>query len=276
MLLASTVAWSAQQGERAPMPPRRPANLPVSAAPKAQEPKQESKPVQEQKPVEAPNPASADAPGHVPVGESDPSCLAALIAAHGSDVRAARLEPKPEAACAVVEPVVVEALTIGADSDRRRVALQPAVTLSCAMATSVGQWLETGVLPLVKGHFSRELTALRVGGGHECRRRNRSAVGPLSEHANGRALDIFAFVIADDKAGDGKTGNGKTGNGKSDGAVVVEKPDGELQRLFLTAIRQSACGAFMTSLGPGSDAAHANHLHVDIQQRRSAASRFCQ
>ncbi|CAN5266342.1 hypothetical protein BH10PSE8_BH10PSE8_14820 [soil metagenome] len=263
------------------MPPRRPANLPVSAAPKAQEPKQESKPVQEQKPVEVPNPASADAPGHVPVGESDPSCLAALIAAHGSDVRAARLEPKPEAACAVVEPVVVEALTIGADSDRRRVALQPAVTLSCAMATSVTQWLETSVLPLVKGHFSRDLTALRVGGGHECRRRNRSANGQLSEHATGRALDVFAFVIGDGKTGDSrlgddKTGNGKTANGKIDGTVVVEKPEGELQRLFLTAIRQSACGAFMTSLGPGSDAAHANHLHVDIQQRRSAASRFCQ
>lgn len=263
------------------MPPRRPVDLPVSAPPRAQESKQESKPAEEPKPVEAPSPAGADAPGQVPAVQSDPSCLAALIAAHGSDVRAARLEPKPDAVCAVVEPVVVEALTIGADSDRRRVVLQPAVTLSCAMATSVAQWLETGVQPLVKGHFSRDLTALRVGGGHECRRRNRSANGLLSEHATGRALDIFAFVITEGKsgegkAGDGKTGNGKTGHGKSDGTVVVEKPEGELQRRFLTAIRQSACGAFMTSLGPGSDAAHANHLHIDIQQRRSAASRFCQ
>lgn len=258
------------------MPPRRPVDLPVSAPPRAQESKQESKPAEEPKPVEVPSSAGADAPGQVPAVQSDPSCLAALIAAHGSDVRAARLEPKPDAACAVVEPVVVEALTIGADSDRRRVVLQPAVTLSCAMATSVAQWLETGVQPLVKGHFSRDLTALRVGGGHECRRRNRSANGLLSEHATGRALDIFAFVITEGKSGEGKAGDGKTGNGKSDGTVVVEKPEGELQRRFLTAIRQSACGAFMTSLGPGSDAAHANHLHIDIQQRRSAASRFCQ
>jgi hypothetical protein len=32
----------------------------------------------------------------------------------------------------------------------------------------------------------------------------------------------------------------------------------------------------MTVLGPGADAAHANHLHVDIQQRRAKSSRFCQ
>ncbi|WP_368886561.1 extensin family protein [Klebsiella pneumoniae] len=41
-------------------------------------------------------------------------------------------------------------------------------------------------------------------------------------------------------------------------------------------MRQSACGAFATALGPGSDAAHYNHLHVDTQERRSAASKFCQ
>jgi hypothetical protein len=58
--------------------------------------------------------------------------------------------------------------------------------------------------------------------------------------------------------------------------VVVEKPQGLAQNRFLDAVRQSACGAFMTTLGPGSDAAHANHLHVDIQERRSRASRFCQ
>ena len=191
----------------------------------------------------------------------DPVCLAALVALHGGGVRAAEIKPGHEAACSVVEPIVVEALTVRTAAEPMRITLQPPATLSCAMATSVAQWLETSVHPLTKGYFARDMTALRVGGGHECRRRNRSTSGPLSEHSTGRALDIFAFVI---------------GDGKADGTVVVEKPDGATQERFLAAIRQSACGAFMTSLGPGSDAAHANHLHIDIQPRRASSSRFCQ
>lgn len=235
------------------MPPRRPADLPASPRPEPPGPKST--------PAETQEPGATGAPSAPSGPHSDPACLAALVAAHGSDVRAAKVEPGQDAACSVVEPVVVEALVSGADSDRRRIVLQPPVTLSCAMATSVAQWLETSVQPLAKGYFARDLTALRVGGGHECRRRNRATNGPLSEHSTGRALDIFAFVV---------------GDGKDDGNIVVEKPDGARQRGFLAAIRQSACGAFMTALGPGSDAAHANHLHVDTQPRRAGSSRFCQ
>jgi hypothetical protein len=183
------------------------------------------------------------------------------MAIHGSGVRATEIKPGHDAACSVVDPVVVEALTVRAGSVSVRTSLQPPATLSCTMAKAVALWLETSVQPLAKGYFARELTELRVGGGHECRRRNRSTNGPLSEHSTGQALDIFAFV---------------TGDGKADGTVVVEKPHDGTQERFLAAIRQSACGAFITSLGPGSDAAHANHLHVDIQPRRSASSRFCQ
>lgn len=254
VLLCPTVAWPVQpRGVWIQLPPRRPADLP--APPQAEPPASKPKPVEASQPTEAARPGAPADPG------SDATCLAALIAAHGRDVRAAEVEPGQDAACRVVEPVVVEALTSGVEPKRQRIVLQPPVTLSCAMATSVAQWLETSVRPLAKGYFERELTGLRVGGGHECRRRNRATNGPLSEHATGRALDIFGFVI-----GDGRDGT----------SVVVEKPDGAVQRGFLAAVRQSACGAFMTALGPGSDAAHANHLHVDTQPRRAASSRFCQ
>jgi hypothetical protein len=259
---------SAQGSSTQIMPPRRPADLPAVEAPAsrptdAQGPKAapQPRPDDSSKPVEATRPPRIDGPDAVAGPQADFACLAALIAVHGSDVRTGKIEPGQDAACGVIEPVVVEAMTIGVDTGRRRIAFQPPVTLSCAMATAVAKWLEASVQPLAKGHFGRDLTGLRVGGGHECRRRNRSANGPLSEHSTGRALDIFAFV---------------TGDGKTDGTVVVEKADGAGHGLFLTAIRQSACGAFMTSLGPGSDAAHANHLHVDIQPRRAASSRFCQ
>ncbi|SFC75646.1 Extensin-like protein C-terminus [Bosea sp. CRIB-10] len=130
------------------------------------------------------------------------------------------------------------------------------------MARAVSLWLDTSLQPLARGVFERELTALRVGGGHECRRRNRQTQGSMSEHATGQALDIFAFQLGEEKQGGLE--------------VSVERPNGLEHTRFLEAVRQSACGAFMTVLGPGSDAAHANHLHVDIQQRRAASSRFCQ
>lgn len=156
---------------------------------------------------------------------------------------------------------MVKALALRTTGAAGVVPFTPPVTLSCAMVKAVSEWLEDSVQPLARGHFSSDLTALRVGGGHECRRRNRASAGPVSEHATGKALDIFAFRL---------------GEGKAAVDISVEKPAGLDQNRFLTAVRQSACGAFMTALGPGSDAAHANHLHVDIQERRTRASRFCQ
>lgn len=237
-----------------PLPPRRPADLPVRP----------------QRPG-VPPPAAADgatarpenpAPPAVTPGDGEASCLDGLRAVPGNRVEAA--DPKlarGDPACRVSEPVIVEALALRTPGTARVVAFQPPVTLSCPMAKAVAGWLDDSVQPLARGYFDSDLAGLRVGGGHECRRRNRAAAGPVSEHATGKALDIFSFGL---------------GDGKAAVEVVVEKPAGLAQSRFLTAVRQSACGAFATALGPGSDAAHANHLHVDIQERRSRAARFCQ
>ncbi|MDP3256266.1 extensin family protein [Bosea sp. (in: a-proteobacteria)] len=201
----------------------------------------------------------SDEPPTAPVPASSPSsCVAALQLRHGADVRVSARPPAADEACVVVDPVEVVALAVGGDRDRRRVLLQPPAILSCEMASVVAQWVETTVHPLAKGHFGRDLVALRVGGGHECRRRNRGAGGPMSEHAKGRALDVFGFEI-----------------GEAPDRLSVSVRSGD-QPNFLAAIRQSACGAFATTLGPGSDAAHADHLHVDIKARNSPTGRFCQ
>jgi hypothetical protein len=183
------------------------------------------------------------------------------VAGHRIRAIAPAAKPEPED-CRVVDPVVIEALAVRTGAGAGEVRLLPPPTVSCELARAVSLWLDTSLQPLARGAFGRELTALRVGGGHECRRRNRQTGGPLSEHATGRALDIFAFQLGEEKQGGL--------------AVSVERPSGLEQTRFLDGVRQSACGAFMTVLGPGADAAHANHLHVDIQQRRAASSRFCQ
>lgn len=229
----SLVFWPAT-GEGAqgttPLPPPRPAEL---------------------RPQEAP----ADKPAR-PAPPQD-SCVAELQLRYGAGITRAEPKDPAEPACQINEPVRVSALVLGSQT----VKLEPPPTLGCEMAARVASWIAGSVQPLVRGSFGRELIELRVGGGHECRLRNRAATGVRSEHATGRALDIFGFVLADSPSG---------------GVVSVAKPDGDLQRQFLDAVRQSACGAFSTSLGPGADAAHADHLHMDIQARRSPASKFCQ
>ncbi|WP_282570087.1 extensin family protein [Bosea sp. F3-2] len=178
-----------------------------------------------------------------------------------------RVEPadsevsKADPACHVDDPVRLHTLAIRGSTSGQTVTFEPAPLVSCAMASAVADWLDTSVQPLARGYFTLSLAGMQVGGGQECRRRNRDSSGPISEHATGQALDIFAFKLAE--------------GGKSE-TILVEKPSGLVQNRFLDAVRQSACGAFMTALGPGSDAAHANHLHVDIQARRSRSSRFCQ
>jgi hypothetical protein len=214
-------------------------------------------------PAPAPLPAVASVQDKPAVTAEASACVRSLVGVAGNQIRPLVPAAKPDPdECRVVDPVVVEALVVRTASGPGQVRLVPPPTVSCELARSVSLWLDTSLQPLARGTFGRELTALRVGGGHECRRRNRQTQGQLSEHATGRALDIFAFQLGEEKQGGV--------------AVSVERPSGLEQTRFLDGVRQSACGAFMTVLGPGSDAAHANHLHVDIQQRRAASSRFCQ
>jgi hypothetical protein len=246
---ASVPAGSAGR-QRSVLPPPRPAELPGSLRPSGSSPSQTPTPAASEDKAEAP----ADQPA-----ATDSACLTAFRARYGGTVRAVAL-PVGEVACAVTEPVELGTVSIrsGTKGEQRSVALQPPVTLACAMAAAVAEWLETSVQPLSRGYYGQDVTSVTVGGGHECRRRNRQSLGPLSEHATGRALDIFAIGLGTDPA-------------RTD--IVVARPAGH--DAFLKALRHSACGAFMTALGPGSDAAHADHLHLDIQPRR-ASSRFCQ
>jgi hypothetical protein len=67
------------------------------------------------------------------------------------------------------------------------------------------------------------------------------------------AIDIAAFTLAD----------GEEIN------VLDDWYSGPSEnRAFLRAIRSEACGPFHTVLGPGSDAAHRDHIHLDLQKER--------
>jgi len=138
-----------------------------------------------------------------------------------------------------------------------RLGAQP--VLACRFASPFGHWLGDLVAPMVAGSLNTELKGVQTGPGFACRNRNRAETGKLSAHAEGLAIDIAGFELA----------NGSTLRVKPEGEAAPDPP--------LAAIRKAACGWFTTLLGPGSDAAHADHLHVDGQQHGSSDRyRICQ
>ena len=71
-------------------------------------------------------------------------------------------------------------------------------------------------------------------------------------------------------------GRGGENLDKAIAAFAVAARAGESpEALFQAAVRARACAYFTTVLGPGSDAAHADHLHLDVRERRPGV-RICQ
>jgi hypothetical protein len=161
-------------------------------------------------------------------------------------------------ACVVVDPVALISVSDPALPERRiRFADRP--LLSCAMAERLARFTADMAAPLALGVFGKELSAVATGPGYECRPRNRQPGAKLSSHGQGNAADVMAFELHGGRR------------------IAVERAEDAESARFITAFRSAACGAFTTVLGPGSDAAHGNHVHVDIEPRgRDGRSRLCQ
>jgi hypothetical protein len=158
-----------------------------------------------------------------------------------------------DAQCILEDPVALEA--VGAHTGN--VGLPGRPTLECRFAAVFGDWLREVVNPVAASLLGSHVDAVVTGPGHQCRRR--AGGGTLSEHALGNAIDITAIRLIDGRSI------------RIEDLVDAKGPERE----FLRAISASACGYFTTVLGPGSDAAHADHLHVDTAERSSAEYRIC-
>ena len=137
-----------------------------------------------------------------------------------------------------------------------------AMTLDCAFAEAFATFARDTAAPLA-ATMGTKLTALVTGPGYQCRRRNRSATGKLSEHAFGNAVDIMGFAF----------------EGGRRLQVVGSQTFSPTEERFFTALRKAACGHFTTVLGPGSNAAHADHLHFDLgrtEEGRKNPYRICE
>jgi hypothetical protein len=148
--------------------------------------------------------------------------------------------------CGAPDAVELESVIL---PDATKVAITPPATLRCKMAATVAQWIREDIAPAASKTLGARLVGLENLGSYECRGRDRVHGATLSEHGRANALDVHAFKLA---------------NGK-----VFVLADPKVSEDFRNAVRASACARFATVLGPGSDADHAQHVHIDREPRRN-------
>lgn len=142
----------------------------------------------------------------------------------------------------------------------RGIALGPDTRMRCATALATARWVDEVVIPAAKvlGDDVR-LTGIRQASTYACRSRNSQAGAKISEHAKGNAVDIATFSF----------------EGHEPLSIRPDQRKGSREESFQMAVRAGACLHFTTVLGPGSDAYHDDHLHLDLAKRRSGY-RLCQ
>lgn len=244
-----------------PVPPTRPAELtpPVAAAPKDVA-KDAAKPVSGADSAKPEIPTPPPTPPGRPPELSGQAALALKVSPPDDTACRTRLkrlgvdfEPLPpiaEGQCTAPLPLKVIRFSDG-------VALSQGATLTCRTAEALARWV-TEVQAEADRFLKHPLTGLELGGSYVCRGQNHDLDAKLSEHAFANAADIMGFTFA----------------GRAS-IPVKTMAEGSDDAQFLAAVRGKACEFFRTVLGPGTNAAHANHFHLD-ERERNGGHRLCE
>ena len=175
------------------------------------------------------------------------ACLSSLSAAR------AAFTPLPDqyygAGCSTLGTVRLASLR----SDDAHLALTNLGPVTCPLAETFAAWARYGVDRAAQQILGSALVRIETMGSYNCR--NVAGSDRRSAHATANAIDIAAFVLAD--------GRRITITGDWHGGTPAE-------RQFLSAIHTSACKRFGTVLGPAYNAAHRDHLHLEL-----SGSTFC-
>ncbi len=136
--------------------------------------------------------------------------------------------------------------------------LTPAATLACPIVSALDRWVSDGVQPAAMRWFGAQVVEIKQISAYSCRGMVGAGGSGVSEHAFGNAIDIAAFTL-----GDGRR-------------ITVQEgwygtPE---EQGFLHDVHLAACDNFTTVLAPGYNAAHYNHIHVDLM-RRASGDRPC-
>lgn len=228
-----------------PQPIENPAEAKPEAQPPTIAPQPPEKPAEAQEKEMLPDPRSADVPDEK-MPEEELACRRRLKSM-GVDFEEHKPEHNPEIGCSIPYPITLK--TLG-----KSIAIGPETELNCEMAEAAARFAVDVVQPAAKAEFGADLRSISQASAFVCRPRH--GTRKLSEHAFGNALDISSFTLSDGK--------------KIEIGPAPPEKDGR----FLNAVRKAACGPFKTVLGPGADADHSLHFHLDLEPRRHGT--FCQ
>ncbi len=203
----------------------------------------------------APEKASGEPFPPAPKEETASACLARLIAG-GASAEAVSAPATSVEGCGIDEPVRLSSVTVvGGDV----VSLPDRPLLACEFAAVLSDYVRLIVAPLGQAALHAKVASIETGPGYECRTQDRVAGAKISAHAKGLAVDFVAIAFADKRR------------------IIVERQTNADEASYFRAIRTAACGWFMTVLGPGVDAFHANNMHLDIDRHGSSGSyRICE
>jgi hypothetical protein len=232
-----------QDGATIPIPRMKPAGLGKPGP-------DEVIPIPRAKPAELAGPALvAMAPGPGSSWSTDEVNAARAACGpllHGLDLDWRPLDPiGSEGGCGTPAPIEVTAIA--------GVRLEPPATVNCRLAAKLHGWITGSVQPAALKDLKTQVEVIHTASSYVCRRRNNQATGKISEHAKADALDMAGFTFARSKDVTVADGWGS----------VLAKIGLSGQGSFLEDIHKDACTYFTTVLGPGSDAYHGNHFHVD-------------
>lgn len=126
--------------------------------------------------------------------------------------------------------------------------------VACPTAQAFTAWVRFGVDRAAREMLGSPVRAVETMGSYACR--NVAGSTRRSAHATADAIDVAAFVLAD---------------GRRISVKDSWDAGGKSERAFLRTVQASACKRFGTVLGPGYNAAHRDHFHLE----RGGAGGFC-
>ena len=169
------------------------------------------------------------------------ACLANLGRTNAS------FTPRPDqyfgAGCSTLN--TVRLVSLRSDSANLGVANLGPVT--CPLAQTFAAWARFGVDRAAQQILGSPLARIETMGSYNCR--TVAGSDRLSAHATANAIDVAGFVLAD----------GRRISVKQDWSTGSNQI-----RAFLDTVHASACKRFGTTLGPAYNAAHRDHLHLEI------------
>jgi hypothetical protein len=130
---------------------------------------------------------------------------------------------------------------------------------SCPVAAALRLWERDYVQPAAERQVGVRVTRIDHFGSYSCRRLYGRSDGGWSEHATANAVDIVAFRLADGRRV----------------SVLADWSGSTEEAAFLRSVRDGACDLFATTLSPDYNAAHRDHLHLDLSNRGRSGWRMC-